>query len=297
VMGTKDALDAAEAWMAVNAVEKELEMSDAQMHYLLQTKAAKLQTLQSQSGVGMVDLDKDEGIATVLGTSKCIRAAVKWIMDELCEKTVTLSSRQLLWLTSQAPKTKSEIRRLQEDTEISFVNVQKEKRAVVLVGPESIVTNAEQWLLDRKDMCIETHPIDKKDLGWIIGKGGANIKELKEDSGVESAQVTDGDEAVVLKGSREAVESARLWLDCHLSYHRELIETEEMISRMRKELQALPVIRGQPVPITAKARQAVKNRDTSNDHGKVVEEQVEDLVEEHVEEHVEEQEQDDESDE
>ena len=91
-------------------------------------------------------------------------------------------------------------------------------------------------------------PVNKAQLGWIIGKKGAQIKEMQAETGVSSIQVESEPDRVVLRGSRESVELARLYLECHISIFEDRTETERDIKVKRSELEKMPLIRGAPIP-------------------------------------------------
>jgi len=79
-------------------------------------------------------------------------------------------------------------------------------------------------------------PQDK--LGWIIGKKGANIAELQQETGVSRADVSKNSNppTVVLIGTRTAVDNGVLWLQCHTNYLEEMAQQEADISDLYKEL-------------------------------------------------------------
>jgi len=172
--------------------------------------------------------------------------------EELTEQSVTLNTRQMSWLTgglgaSSNNYTKSELRQMQQDTGLEYIHMAPERRCVVLVGTRSAVAAGVEWLEARRNMTVELYHIPKEQLGWVIGKKGVHIKELKEESGVDAIQVRDEEDGVVLKGSMDTVGAARVWLDCHIAYFLDIQATEEHIETVRRQLGSLPLIRGQPV--------------------------------------------------
>jgi len=87
------------------------------------------------------------------------------------------------------------------------------------------------------EMAKEEVEVSADQLGWIIGKKGANIKELMAETKVSRCEILKGEPpAMLLMGSREAVEEAKLWLQCHTDYLDEMEQQEDEIGQLRREL-------------------------------------------------------------
>merc|ERR1712100_226844 len=120
---------------------------------------------------------------------------------------------------------------------------------IQLVGDKESVATARKYIDSKKGMVKKRIPVNQAQLGWVIGKKGAHIKELQEESGVERCQVYEAQDQpmVELRGPRDSVELAVLWLECHIQYLLDQKEAEREILSARKELSAMPLIRGQPI--------------------------------------------------
>ena len=64
----------------------------------------------------------------------------------------------------------------------------------------------------------DEYPINKDFIGFVIGKGGENIKELKAKCSVMLIDYDESKSALVLVGTEEAVVSARELLDVQVPY-------------------------------------------------------------------------------
>jgi len=258
-MGTDQAVVAGAKFLFDRSVENEVSVSPAQIQYLLKDKGAKINQLQAETGIGAIDLDRDDSIATIIGSEYAIESALRWLSKHSRETSVPLNSTQIEWFSGGSEnrnrggkggsrdQRSSEIRLLMEASKVSFAYLDKESETMKLVGDKSAVTAAKAYLDSKKKMRKESIPIDKSQLGWVIGKNGGHIKELQEECGVDSVQVLDGPDRVELRGTSESVDLATCWLECHLGYLKEQKETEKEILHALKELQAMPVIRGHPV--------------------------------------------------
>jgi len=88
------------------------------------------------------------------------------------------------------------------------------------------------------EMVKEDVPVSNDQLGWIIGKKGANIRELMSETSVSRAEVDKmaNPPSMSLIGTRESVEQAKLWLQCHMDYLGEIEHAEEDLDTIRREL-------------------------------------------------------------
>ena len=60
LLGTGDAVKAGSRYLFERGVEKELPMSPVQIQYLLKDKGAKIQEMEAATGLGAIDLDREE---------------------------------------------------------------------------------------------------------------------------------------------------------------------------------------------------------------------------------------------
>jgi hypothetical protein len=127
----------------------------------------------------------------------------------------------------------SNIRRAEEESGVHSAVVDKCK--VTIHGPDRDSVELCRSMLE---MVREEVPVDRDKVGWIIGARGANIRELMQETGVARAGLEkDADPAVMLLvGTRDSVEQAKLWLQCHTDYLEEMSQQEEDIRTLRDEL-------------------------------------------------------------
>ena len=79
MMGTEEAVKAGVAWMFRHTVEKETTLSPRQIHFLVQNKAAQIAALQADTGLGLIDLDRESQTGTLLGTEESVELATAWL--------------------------------------------------------------------------------------------------------------------------------------------------------------------------------------------------------------------------
>jgi len=266
-LGTEEATASAELWLRDHSAEREVTLRNAQIRMLIANKAAKLRELEAASGVGFVEIDKEESTATLLGRSEAVWAALDWLKVSACVETVQLSSHQMAWLRGhKGAHLRGHIEKLQEASGLAHVDVVEEQQEVVLAGEKSALQKGIAWLDAKRTMALTVLPVEKQQLGWLIGKNGVHIKSLKQQSGIDSIQVSDTEDAVILSGSCDAVDSAALWIDCHISYFGELHTAENQIQVLTQELIKLPLIRGQPIVFPSARSRGLQNNQPKGGH-------------------------------
>jgi len=89
-------------------------------------------------------------------------------------------------------------------------------------GPKVVIYGATQEAVDaareRLEFVTESVPVKSKQIGWLIGKGGSNVRELQESTKVTRVNLNKNSSTVVLVGTLTAVAAARLYIDTHLEY-------------------------------------------------------------------------------
>lgn len=85
-------------------------------------------------------------------------------------------------------------------------------------------------------------------LGWVIGRGGSNIREIETKAGLapRSVRIARGEQTadVIFGGRREDVENACMLLNLHLHYRDEFNEARSTERELSREMQRMRVESG-----------------------------------------------------
>jgi len=126
----------------------------------------------------------------------------------------------------------SNIRKAEMDSGVHSAVVEDDK--VVIHGPDRESVAMCRAMLE---MAKEEVEVSQKELGWIIGKRGANIRELMTETGVNRAEVLkNATPTIQLIGTQASVEKAKMWLQCHTEYLAEMMQQEADNNELRGEL-------------------------------------------------------------
>ena len=100
-------------------------------------------------------------------------------------------------------------------TGIDVVEVDQSGPRVVIIGPTAESVEAARELLE---FVTVKQPVEQQQIGWLIGKGGRNFKELQEKTKVTRLNVDKTTNTIMLVGTATAVAAAQLYIDTHLEY-------------------------------------------------------------------------------
>jgi far upstream element-binding protein len=178
---------------------------------------ANIKRLQTESGA-KIDIERGMTVVGIFGTDEAVAKARKMIETQLADsnysETVECPASAIGAVIGKGGET---IRSIQESSG-ARINVERDPPSVKLIGSKETVTKArglvEEVLKKEskgkelpKGHVVETVELPKFAIGSIIGKGGASIAALQEDSGARVDIQRETDTAKVT-GSKEAVAKA-----------------------------------------------------------------------------------------
>lgn len=130
------------------------------------------------------------------------------------------------------------VRRVTNAYGLERVVVDKDKCAVRIIG-----NTAESVASARGELeyaAVEV-PLSKERIGYVVGKGGANIKDLYERSGAHSIKILEGRGVMRIVGLKRACEACSLLVTSqldHLSSMEDETKTIEVLRRQVEEMAA-----------------------------------------------------------
>jgi len=104
---------------------------------------------------------------------------------------------------------------------------------VIIHGPDQESVDACREMLE---LVREQVEVDESMLGWVIGKRGANIREMEQETGVISIRVVGTQ--VEFIGTKFAVMKGKLWLEEHTTYVDPMNDARQAVNDRYQELQA-----------------------------------------------------------
>lgn len=98
---------------------------------------------------------------------------------------------------------------------------------MIIHGPDSASV---ERCKDMLELVKERVTVDESMLGWVIGKRGANIREMEQETGVISIRVVDN--VVEFVGTKFAVMKGKLWLEEHTAYVDEMNDARQQVTSL-----------------------------------------------------------------
>lgn len=178
----------------------------------------------SQPGIS-IDVRRSEGLVVLRGTRKPIAAAqgeVAALLEEArsCahhEELSVVQMERLLRPASRAAGAEPFYRKLQESHH-AVLHLDRVGRTLTLFGLPAAVQSVQQALASALDVCEERRQVALATIPIIIGRAGANIKRLQQESGA-SFDIDRNAGHVRVYGSKAAVAAAVAALDALLVEH------------------------------------------------------------------------------
>lgn len=81
--------------------------------------------------------------------------------------------------------------------------------------------------------------IDPQQYGWVLGRAGENINDIRKATGLISASLMQEEAVLTLRGSRRAVEDAEVMIGTHLMYFPVFYSMDEQMAELQQELDEL----------------------------------------------------------
>ncbi|GAB6018560.1 hypothetical protein CHUAL_000255 [Chamberlinius hualienensis] len=232
VAGEKDAVMRAKEHIMRLYEEKSRKCSVVQVNvkknqhkYIMGRRGTGIHEIMNQTGVSveMPTLSEESDTITLRGEQDKLGAALTLVYakaNSVTEAVVVAPS----WLHKYIIGRKGEnIRQLTDDLEDVHVEFDENKNQIYIEGPHEVVSEAQKRLNSMAEdvmnrLCHEEIRVNPKYHKHIIGKNGANVRRIKQDTGVlisvpsnESSDVIqiEGGRAEVAKVKQEIVEMAK----------------------------------------------------------------------------------------
>ena len=128
------------------------------------------------------------------------------------------------------------IQDVKKATGVDVIEVEQAGPTVVIVGSTQEKVDAAREMLE---FVIERVPVQPAQVGWLIGRGGKNFKELQEKTKVTRLNVDKNTSTVILVGTVTAVAAAQLYIDTHLEYLQEFDKEKGETEKLQQQLDAM----------------------------------------------------------
>jgi len=300
MVGLRDALATCRQELASNSQELHLRVDEpGALSLLLKNKAASLKALKKTTGLGKASLDREECELKLLGQQSALEAAREWLWTHTKLDRIELRPGFMRWLVGKRGMSLRTRMQALESAAGGAVSLELDQpeNTIEVTGTDEAIENVRKWIAKNLHHTIEAVQILASESGYIIGKKGANVKEMIKLTGIDSADIDD-DTTILLTGTRETVEKAVVYLEIQSEYHGRIHEVEEQISELKAALAVLPRLR-KVEKVKAKKTKAKKTKtnDDKEDDADADAEDEEEAEEEAEEEQAEEEEEEAEAEE
>eukprot|EP00668_Euglena_longa_P020326 GGOE01025280.1.p1 GENE.GGOE01025280.1~~GGOE01025280.1.p1 ORF type:complete len:834 (-),score=299.97 GGOE01025280.1:282-2537(-) len=232
IKGAEDDITACEQAIAELLKNAEDSRCSATMRYdvgvsreLIGTGGSNIQKIQEASGA-RINVESKTGTITITGPQAAVDLA-KQILEEFFSATcrVMLKFKPDIGdvVVGRGGKT---VRRVQEETGVKSINIKKESGTIEIIGSKDSVQEAKK-MYEELIQSFQSGGVEMKlapdMVGAIVGKGGANIMKIQDDTGcivtVNRAPTSGGRgmkggyAAVNIKGPSAGVTAARAMIE------------------------------------------------------------------------------------
>ncbi|KAG8302743.1 hypothetical protein J6590_025018 [Homalodisca vitripennis] len=223
VKQVKDQLEAVLKDLISNMTYTTLTVDSKHSKHIIGKSGANINRIKEQTDA-QISISEFSGVSNIRieGNKQGVEQA-KQELEELIaklenekEKDVIIEQRLYRKIIGQKGEKIKEIREKFNQVQITFPN-QSEKRDVVKIrGPKDDVDRCHKYLMklvkeiNESSYSIEV-PIFKQYHKLVIGKGGANIRKIREETNTQIDLPAEGDKSdnIIITGKKENVEEAR----------------------------------------------------------------------------------------
>lgn len=194
-------------------------------HYkhIIGKAGANINRLKDEMDV-VINIEEREGVNSlrIEGPAEGVHRCHKELLDKVekleneKEKDVTIDHRLFRSIIGTKGEKIREIREMFNQVQITFPNPSEKSDIVKVRGPKDDVEKAHKYLIKYvKELQESAHvlevPIFKQFHKFIIGKGGANIKKIRDETQTKIDLPAEGDknEMIVITGKKENALEAR----------------------------------------------------------------------------------------
>ena len=143
----------------------------------------------------------------------------------------------------------------------SATGVDKIEVDASLLGPRVIIIGQSQEACEaareRLEYVTERIPVAQEQIGWLIGRGGSNFRELQEKTKVTRLNVDRTSHEVILVGTKQSVEAATLYMETQIKYYDDLETEASETDKLRRELRGMDPYNDDEISTAAGLRPAV----------------------------------------
>ena len=215
--------------LSLNELKNTMSFADIQVdqkwhRHIIGKNGANITKIKNETGTSInIPLDtKKSNIIHIEGSPQGVAAAKEEIlemaakMDNEKSKDIIIEQRFHKNIIGQKGENVRVIREKFADVQISFPEAGKKSDIVTLRGPKEEVDQCYNYMKKLVQDVVASNyrcevPIIKKFHGNIIGRNGANIKKIKEETNttIEIPPVTSNSDVIIVTGYKEQAEKAK----------------------------------------------------------------------------------------
>jgi len=219
LMGSAKAVAEGQEWLEEHGTPKVLNMSEDECKWLLSDKGAQLRGMEQASGLLSLDVQRGDNVMTMHGSENAIDIATRWFEANTTIFQKPLTGPQVVWFRS---KRAQKIQALEQATGVSCLDYPTNQggeveRILRLMGKPEAIDRAKAWIVSElpttENGGVCELQIDPDLFGTIVGKKGAHLAELREETGIHEIDLDKETGRVLLLGNSSSVEKAKLEVD------------------------------------------------------------------------------------
>ncbi|CAF0851685.1 unnamed protein product [Didymodactylos carnosus] len=205
-----------------NTTYEELDIDPQYYKQLIGKNQIRLYELQDETGcdIRFPAFDSNNRIVKLMGSATSVEKAKQLLLDRVVrlvnERTTDVSIEPQYYPQIFGSKKLEEIRQKFHDVRITFPDVNDKSNKVQLRGNKDDVEKCTRYLQQKvKDMYSLDMSVPKKFHRIIIGKGGANIQKIREETDVRIDIPPDDQDSELIKisGKKLDVEKAKKMIE------------------------------------------------------------------------------------
>ncbi|KAL1137858.1 hypothetical protein AAG570_009554 [Ranatra chinensis] len=190
--------------------------------HIIGKNGANINRIKDQTGVVINIADTEQNEIRIEGDKDGVQAAKQELEDMVAkmemekEKDVIIDWKFHKALIGQKGEAIRDIREKFNQVQINFPAADQKSDVVKLRGPKDEVDKCHKYLIKKLKELVENSysievPAFKQCHKFIIGRGGANIKKLREETNTNIDMPSEGQKSdvIIITGKKENVEKAR----------------------------------------------------------------------------------------
>ena len=212
--GSQQAVADATQWLLKHRASQDVAVTEDQMRWLLGRRGAAIRDMEHASGLLAVDADREQGVVTLHGNASCADLAQRWLESHTESLQVPVSTMQVKWLRSARSIKLEQLQQATGVTCLDFPRGEDEEPVLKMMGTGSQLEAAQGWLgaqlpQQENGEVVEVQ-VDPELVGMILGKKGASLEALKQQTGVHEIDIDKEHGLICLVGSQASSPPASL---------------------------------------------------------------------------------------